>query len=273
MAALAKQRGWEVFGFTSNELDVGDRAAISSALIPIAPALIINCAAYTDVDGCETRRYEAERVNRDAPAFISWTAANLGALVVHFSTDFIFDGSLSRAYVEGDEPNPLSYYGRTKLLGESAVRRIAPDHLVIRTSWVYGHGRRNFVSAIAGQLLGGKPLRVVSDQIGSPTYARDLAEATLTLIDRSARGLVHVSNSGECSRFEYASEIARLLGRDPGPVLEPIQSESLSQPARRPAHSTLDCSRYSSITSRTMRPWQEALRSYLAAESPDRLAH
>lgn len=270
IVAAARQKGWEVKAFGHGELDVGDPAAIRTALRPANPRFIVNCAAYTDVDGCEADREEAERINRNGPRQLALLATDIGATLIHFSTDFIFDGTSDRPYTELDAPNPLSHYGRTKLEGELAVRTVAPLHLVIRTSWVYGQGRRNFVTAIASQALDGKPLRVVEDQIGAPTYARDLAGATLALLDCGARGVVNFSNAGECSRYEYAVEITRLLGSTGSINVTPTSSTELARPAARPRYSVLDCGLYRRLTGLDPRAWQCALLAYMCEEFPER---
>lgn len=269
---MGRKRKLAVVALSRGELDIGDPDSVSAVIASTTPDVVVNCAAFTDVDRSETDRVQAERGNRDGPAHVASAAAASGALIVHLSTDFVFDGKSAHPYSEEAEPNPISYYGRTKLEGERLVMATAGKHIVVRTSWVYGHGRRNFVTAIATQALELKPIRVVSDQAGSPTYARDLAAAIFSLIEAGARGMVNFGNAGECTRHEYASEIVRLLGCAGAVEVEPIVSESLKQPAKRPAYSVLDCTRYRRLTGLEPRPWQSALLDYLIQEFPERFA-
>ncbi len=264
IVSLLHAAEYEVFPSDIAHLDIGDNKTIMDAIAHLSPGLIINCAAYTDVDGCEKNRSLADRVNRDGPANLARAAAAAAAIIVHYSTDFVFDGTNGKPYTETDAPHPLSAYGLSKLAGDQAVQTIAPDHLIIRTSWVYGHGPKNFVLSIARQLHAGKKALRVVEEKGSPTYARDLAEATMALLGRSVRGLVNFCNSGECTRLEYAREIARLLGADV--EVTPISSEELNLPARRPAYSTLDRSLYKRLTGQFPRPWQTALEDYIKRE-------
>ncbi|MEW6364448.1 MAG: dTDP-4-dehydrorhamnose reductase [Acidobacteriota bacterium] len=267
---LLRTAGHEILASDLRELDIGDRSSVESELERIHPDLVVNCAAYTDVERAETDREAAMRANRDGPMHLAELSTRCGALLVHYSTDFVFDGLKAAPYTEEDTPNPLSHYGRTKLDGDLQVLKTAPQHLLIRTSWVFGHGPKNFVLAIARKVLEREPLRVVCDQRGSPTYARDIADATMRLLETGARGLMNFCNDGDCTRLEYAREIARQLGAGPDYEIAPRLTAELQQTAVRPAYSTLDCARYRALTGRRPRPWQAALQDYLAAEFPDR---
>ncbi len=185
-----------------------------------------------------------------------------GALLVTYGSDYVFDGTAGRPYVEDDAPHPLSAYGRSKWAAEEALRAEAPDHLLVRTQWLFGAHGRNFVFAILDRARRGEPLRVVSDQRGSPTYARDLAEATRRLIDAGARGTVHFSNDGETTWYEYAAFV--LERACPGPVaLAACRTADLGYPAPRPAYSVLSKERYRRATGVSPRPWQEAVLEFL----------
>ena len=262
LAACARQ-GVPVTGHAKGDLDVSDREAVFASVRAASPSVIVNCAAFTKVDDCESRRDHARSVNGEALAHLAEAADDAGALLVQVSTDFVFDGSLRRPLQEHDPVGPLSEYGRSKLLGEENAGR-AKRHLVVRTSWLYGRGGWNFVEALRKQIDGGKKLlTVVDDQVGSPTATPDVAEALLALIDAGALGTVHFSNSGAVSWFGYAQEIARLAGWDV--EVKPISSSELSRPAPRPEYSVLDTNRYAGLTGRTPRPWQQPLAEYVAA--------
>ncbi len=249
---------------TRAEADVTDRFRLEAEVERLRPDLIINCAAYTDVDGCEIDRDRARRVNAEGAENAARAAAAAGCPIIHVSTDFVFDGRKSVPYTEDDPPAPLSEYGRSKLEGERRVAAATPHHLIVRSSWLYGPGRGNFVDAIRSRAENGGALRVVDDQFGSPTYVADLARALLLLIRKNARGLVHFANAGTCSRFALARAVLAATGL--GAVrLEPIRTEEAGRIAVRPAFSALDTSRYTCLTGVSPRPWPEALRDYLGA--------
>jgi dTDP-4-dehydrorhamnose reductase len=250
---------------TRAEADVTDRFRLEAEVERLRPDVVINCAAYTDVDGCEIDRDRARRVNAEGAGNVAVAAAATGSRVVQVSTDFVFDGRRSVPYTEDDPPAPLSEYGRTKLDGERRVAAATSEHLIVRTSWLYGRGRGNFVDSIRTRAANGGTLRVVNDQFGSPTYAVDLARALLLLIGRNARGLVHFANAGVCSRYDLAREILAAGGSDTG-ELKAITTEEAGRIAVRPGYSALDTSLYSRLAGQSPRAWQEALRDYLAAE-------
>lgn len=261
LVAAAKGRGWNVAAFTRAGLDVSDEAAVRCAVSEAHPTVIVNCAAFTRVDDCEIEEARARLVNGDSVAVLSRAANEVSALLVQVSTDFVFDGRSTVPYREDDETSPVSAYGRSKLLGEENAR-LSKEHLIVRTSWLYGLSGWNFIEALRKQIDAGKnELNVVDDQVGSPTSATDLADAILDLIAAGARGIVHFSNSGSVSWFGYAKEISRRLGWKA--QVWPISSEMLARPARRPAHSVLDTSRYTGMTGRTPRLWTEPLAEYL----------
>lgn len=247
-------------------LDVTDPEAVCGAVRERRPDLVVNAAAYNDVDGAEADRDRAFAVNALGPAHLVRACEDVGARLVHVSSDYVFDGSLSRPYSEDDPPGPLGVYGASKLAGERAVLEARCPRLVVRTSGVFGNaGSRvkggSFVDRILSRARQGLPLRVVSDQVFSPTYAPDLAAALLALGARSAAGLVHVTNSGSCSWHELAVAALRLEGSD-APVAE-MRSSELARPARRPAYSVLSNARYQAFGLQPLRPWREALAEFL----------
>lgn len=247
---------------TRAEADVTDRFRLESEVERLRPDVVINCASYTDVDGCETDPDRARRVNVEGAENAASAASAAGCPIVHISTDFVFDGRKGAPYVEEDTPAPLSEYGRSKRAGEERVAAVATDFLIVRTSWSYGAGRANFVDAIRSRAANGGPLKVVDDQFGSPTCVVDLARALHRLILREARGVVHFANAGVCSRYAMARLILRTCGFHDVPLV-PMPTSEAGRIAVRPSYSALDTSRYSRLTGETPRPWQEALIEYL----------
>lgn len=244
------------------DLDITKREAVLQWIGEVRPEILINAAAYTDVDGCETRPDLAMQVNGRAVGYLAEGCARFGTGMVHVSTDFVFDGGKEGSYTEEDRPNPISVYGSSKLLGEKEMAEHLDRFLIVRTSWLFGHGGKNFVEAILKQAQVKSSLKVVHDQVGSPTYVPDLSRAIIRLLAAGAAGIVHVSNSGKCSWFEFAGKIMELSGNKGFPV-EPIPSSELNRPARRPANSVLSCERYFRITGERMPQWEAGLSEYL----------
>jgi dTDP-4-dehydrorhamnose reductase len=249
------------------DLDLTAAAAIEPILSSLQPTVVINAAAYNKVDEAEQRPDLAFAVNAAAPANLARACSAIGARVVHVSTDYVFAGSLGRAYLEEDLPAPLGVYGASKLAGEHLVRAYAGERaLIVRTSAVFGAVAEgtgkggNFVRAILRQAGAGQPLRVVADQTTSPTYAPDLARAVLALVKQEAHGLVHVVNSGQCTWHQFALAILELSGLDV-PCLG-IASAPAPDRARRPAYSVLSDTRLTSLGI-TLPPWRDALERYL----------
>ncbi|BCW93739.1 MAG: NAD(P)-dependent oxidoreductase [Thermoanaerobaculum sp.] len=260
---LGRGQGWQLWAYDLPEFDLTDVGAVQEAVRTAQPEVIFNAAAFTAVDRAEEEPEAAFAVNARAVATLASVADEVGALLVHLSTDYVFDGQNSRPYREDDPPNPLSVYGRSKLEGEKAAAR-ASKHLIVRTSWLFGRGW-NFVEAIRKQLLGGaRELRVVADQFGRPTYAEDLAEALVRLVNAGAYGLFHVANTGETNWAGFAREIAAQLGFSV-PVVD-ISTEEAGRPAPRPRYSVLDTAKFDSL-GQPLPPWQEALARYLRATS------
>lgn len=247
-------------------LDVTDAAAVERRLAEVRPEVVFNAAAWNAVDLAETRFAEALLANAAGPAHLARSARACGARLVHVSTDYVFDGAATRPYGEDDPPRPLCLYGVSKLAGEQAVAASGDEHLVVRTSAVLGTGASrakggSFVERILARARAGQPLRVVADQVFSPTYAPDLAEALVALARRGARGLLHVTNSGSCSWHALAVAALELAGVD-APVA-PIRSAELQAPARRPAYSVLSGERLAALGLPPLRPWRAALPELL----------
>lgn len=251
----------EVVAVGHSELDIADRVAVSQAVRAARPDWIVNAAAFNDVDLAESARAAAFAVNADGPAYLAAAAKAVGARLVHVSTDYVFNGRKGEPYTEDDTPEPLSVYGASKRAGEVRVLDSGGRASVLRTAWLYGSHGKNFVKAILAAASSGKPLRVVADQVGSPTWTRDLAFAIRDLLATDMAGLFHVVNSGACSRYEFARAI--LQG---GGEVEAVKSSEMPRPAPRPANSSLRSTRWAEGGMRAMRPWQEALAEFLRDE-------
>ncbi len=251
-------RDHEVHAYDIAGLDVADRDAVHGTVERVRPEWIINAAAYNDVDGAEMNVETALAVNARGPEHLAQAAVRWGASILHVSTDYVFDGCKGAPYSETDPPNPLSVYARSKLEGEQRVLRSGASACVLRTAWLYGRHGKNFVKAILEAAEKGEPLRVVADQVGSPTATQDLAEAIRGLIQTPHRGLFHVVNSGACSRFEFARAIVR--GRV---EVVPITTAEAGRPASRPANSSLISVRWEAAGLRPLRPWESALDRFL----------
>jgi len=244
------------------DLDVTDAAAVSLAARQVKPRTVFHLAAWTDVDGAEAHPAEAHRLNVDAAENVARAAAEVGALVVHMSTDFVFDGSKSGAYVEEDQPHPQSVYAQTKAESESRVRCAAPAlHLVIRTAWLYG-GSKDFIVRILDAARAGRALRVVADQVGCPTWSEDLARAMVALVAAEARGTFHACGRGEASRREEAAEAIAAAGLRA--TVEGVTTAQMPRPAQRPARAVLSTEKLERATGFRFPPWQESLRAYVA---------
>jgi dTDP-4-dehydrorhamnose reductase len=253
-----------------SNLDVADAHALRSVVREWRPQLILNAAAYTAVDAAENDQAAAAALNVTAPATLAAEAAALGALLVHYSTDYVFDGAGSRPYREDDTPAPQSVYGRTKLEGERAIRRSGCRHLILRTSWVYSARGRNFLLTILRLAAERDELRVVDDQRGSPTLARSLAQATVRMLERigsnPVQALFHVTGAGEASWHDFARAIVDRgveLGLCRRVHVIPIGTESYPTAARRPAYSVLDNERLFTDFGIRMPRWQSDLHECL----------
>jgi dTDP-4-dehydrorhamnose reductase len=227
-----------------------------------SPEVVINAAAYTNVDGCETNREGCFAVNAVGVKNIALACRGRGIALVHFSTDYVFDGWKRTPYGETDPPAPLNVYGASKLEGERYIEALAESYLLIRTAWLYGRHGKNFVKTILEKASVVKTLEVVDDQVGSPTHSRDLAAAVELLIEKGHRGVFHVTNRGRCSWYEFARKIVEYAGITDVTV-RPIGSGRLSRPALRPAWSVLSGRKFRAESGMTMPTWQRALRDYL----------
>lgn len=276
LGRLLTQYGMEHCLLDLPAFDVTRHEEAAREIARLGPDLIIHAAAYTKVDACESEPEKAYAVNGEATTALAWACRRAGLPLVYISTDFVFDGAERAPYRTDDRPNPLGVYGLSKLAGERGVIDSGADAWIVRTSWLYGVHGENFPRAILRQAARGTAPRVVADQVGAPTYARDLATAVCALAGLApggaARpsGLYHYANQGSCSWWEFARAVLDLSGwlrADPGLAPAPITAAELARPARRPAYSVLDLSRIEAAGIAN-RPWPEALAEFLAELRP-----
>ena len=273
------------------EFDMTDEARLHSCVDKLNPDVIINCAAYTNVDGCETNQDLATRVNGVAVGYLAEAAHRVDATLVHISTDYVFDGKKNGHYVETDKTAPESVYGKTKLLGEQEIRDSKLKHyFIVRTSWLYGPGGNNFVETILRLASERDELRIIHDQVGSPTYTLDLARAIFKLLDLSTNlqsqasasgdnpyawtvpyGVYHFSNEGNCSWYEFACAIVEEGRNQKLPIkvreIHPISTEQYPLPAKRPANSIFSKAKYKTTTGEEVPSWRKSLQTYFSIRS------
>jgi len=251
------------------KLDIIKKQNVLAVIKNLNPDIVIHAAAWADVDGCEHDPKKAYRINSEGTKNVALACKAIGATLIYISTDFVFKGNRKTPYKETDKTDPLSIYADSKLKGESAIKRALKNYFILRTSWLYGKHGKNFVDTIIAKAKEEEILKIVDDQVGSPTNTRDLAKAIRALIDRiSCRsplkvtyGTYHISNSGSVSWYDYAKEILKLVKSQTKVV--PISSKELDRPAKRPKMSVLDNSKFIKFTGHKMRNWQEALKEYV----------
>lgn len=254
--------GNEIVGLDLPELDITQPEACLARAVDLKPDVIINAAAFTRVDDCEKQEDKALLINGYGVGNLARAAAGIGALFVHYSTDYIFDGKKSEAYLENDPPNPKSVYGKSKLLGETLTRQHCPNHLILRIAWLFGEHGLNFIRTITGAARKGGPLRVVNDQKGSPTSAIDVAAHTRRMIEAGCRNTYHLTNSGFCTWYELAAQAIEWAGIK-NITITPVPSSEYPLPAARPANSVLANARLLEDGLPLMRSWQAAAREYV----------
>jgi len=260
VVAAAERLGHEATAWDLPECDLTDLDATLAAVRRLEPRAVVNCAAYTNVDGAEADEATAERVNAGAAGHLARACAACGARLVHVSTDYVFDGSKREPWLESDPVAPLGAYGRTKLHGEQQVAAELDDHAIVRTAWLFGPHGPNFVSTMLRLASERDEVSVVTDQVGSPTFAGHLAPALVDMAERTDTGIFHAAGAGSCSWYELtleAFDIAAVTCR----VL-PTTAERFARPAPRPAYSVLGSEREHPMT---LPPWQEGVRAHLAA--------
>jgi dTDP-4-dehydrorhamnose reductase len=261
LVVACRRRGTEARGLVGpDEIDITDEHAVREILARERPSIVINATGYTDVDGAEAEPQAADQINRVGPAHLARACREAGALLVHYSTDYVFDGRLDRPYRPDDTPNPINAYGRSKLAGEQEITDVGCRHLLIRTSWLFAPHSRNFVRTIFDLAAKRPALDVVDDQRGRPTYAPDLASMTLQLLDHGAEGTVHAANDGQCTWFDLASAIVERSGLSCR--VRPCTTADMPRPAARPSYSVLDLDGTVALVGKP-RHWTEALADCL----------
>ncbi len=274
-ADVVRRSSFVVRGFY--KLDITKKQNVLAIIRNLNPDIVIHAAAWTDVDGCELNEKKAYKINSEGTKNIALACKTIGATLIYLSTDFVFDGKRKSPYKETDKTNPLSIYADSKLKGELAIKRALKKYFILRTGWLYGKHGKNFVDTILKKAETEKVLKVVNDQVGSPTNTKDLAKAIHALISVIARspakggttkqsqkasyGIYHISNSGSVSWYGYAKEILKLAKSQVKVV--PISSKELDRPAKRPKMSVLDNSKFVKFTGHKMLSWQEALKEYV----------
>lgn len=253
--ALLESRGLPFTSLTFPAFDMTDRAQVHSAL-PKGTTLVVNCAAWTDVDGAEAREADATRVNGEAVGYLAVRCAEVGAMLMHYSTDYVFDGLATEPYRVDQVRDPLNAYGRSKADGEQRIEASGCAYMIARTSWLYASWGNNFVLTIAKHARARTSLRVVNDQHGRPTSATHLAATSLQMIEAGARGMQHITDGGQCSWFEFATAIAAHV--NPACVVDPCSSDEYPRPAKRPAYSVLNLSGTEAVVG-VMPRWQDNL--------------
>jgi dTDP-4-dehydrorhamnose reductase len=254
----------DVTGLDRAALDITDFAAVTKQIGDLRPDVVIHPAAWTDVDGCARNPERAIRINGAGAQHIALAAAQVGAAVVQISTNEVFDGAQTAPCYEYDSTHPANPYGASKLYGERAVMATNPRHYIVRSSWLFAHGGRNFIQAILGAADAGKPLRVVVNEVASPTYNDDLAGAIARLIETGRYGIYHLTNSGVCSRYAFARYVLDRTGRAEVPI-QPISSHEWPRPSSPPQYTHL-ANIAGAMAGITLRPWQEAVDAFLARE-------
>jgi len=261
----------EVVAMDAEDMDLADAGAVRRVVREQAPNIIVNSAAYTAVDTAESEVEKAHAINAVAPGILASEAERLGAMLVHYSTDYVFDGSGAAPWQEGDAPNPLNVYGASKLAGEQAVQSACRRHLIFRTSWVYGGRGANFLLTMRRLIRQRPELKIVADQVGAPTWSRMLAEATAQIVAQQilltgedsrspSWGLYHMSNAGETSWHGFAEAIQELDPPDQPAHLQPIPSSEYPTPAKRPLNSRLDNERLATTFGLRLPHWRHALK-------------
>ena len=259
----------EIFPFDIHNLNLENTAEVRETIQKVHPEVIVNASAYTAVDQAETESDKAFKVNGDIPGLFAEEAAKLNSFLIHYSTDYVFDGTKGVPYVEGDETHPLGVYGKSKLAGEEAIQAGDASYLILRTSWVYSRNRSSFVTKVLEWARKQERLSIVSDQVSNPTWARTLADVTAQLLDTRLerlvehRGLYHVAGDGYASRLDWAKKIVEL---DPnrheqkvGEIVPALTSD-FPTPAQRPLFSALDCSLFQKTFGISLPKWEDALQ-------------
>ena len=261
MVAEFQRREYEVHAASHKTLDITDIHAVRAAIEALRPDVVVNCAAYTNVDKAESEPEAAMRVNGLGPRNLALACEATGAVLLHISTDYVFDGEKEGPYEIWDTPNPINAYGKSKLWGENYVRSLIYRYFIVRTSWLFGKGGRNFVTTMLELAKRGEPMRVVNDQRGCPTYTVDLARACADLVESGCFGTYHVTNQGVTTWYEFAMEIFMQAGLNVR--VEPIATVQFTRPASRPQNSELGSYPLLETLGYILPAWQAAILAYI----------
>ncbi len=259
LAKICRQQGFDVKVFDLPEFDIRNSQQLKQAVD--AAETVVNCAAYTNVDGAESETDLAYRVNAEAVGRVGAIAKELNKWILHISTDFVFDGRLDRPYVETDFANPINTYGKSKLAGEQLLSQSGCRHCIIRVEWTYGSAGNNFVTKIIQRAKANKTLKVVDDQVGSPTATTEVAKVIAKLVSKRPDGIFHFAGAGYVSRYEMAKFIFDKLAIDVN--LLPCKTSEFQSPAERPLNSRFDCSKINALLDEPIKRWQGPLENFL----------
>lgn len=251
-----KKLGGEATGFSHSELDIGSLESVLECLYSLRPQIVINCAAYNYVDLAETKYYEAVRTNTTGVRNLAYGAKKINALLVHFSTDYVFNGKKTIPYTEEDVPEPVNMYGKSKYMGELAIKEELVNYLIFRVSWVFGEGRQNFIYKLLQWIREKEYLEIAEDETSCPTSTKTIVDITLRALKDRLTGLYHLTNSGYVSRYEWALFILKNLGIKK--TVRPVSSAIFNLPAKRPAFSAMSNERISKLLNLSIPSWQEA---------------
>ncbi len=263
-ALCHKFPGKDVMALGKSKLDITNKDQLTTLLLDVKPDVVFHCAAYTQVDRCEKDKKKPYEVNGIATGLMAQTCEKAGAKLIYYSSDYVFNGEKKTPYMEYDQTDPLSTYGMSKWIGERLVQQLSSNATIIRTSWVFGHGGENFVNTMVNLARQQKMIQVIDDQVGSPTYAEDLAAYSADIMLHPP-GIYHVTNGGACSWYDFAKRIYEESGYDPS-LIQPISSVDYGVQTKRPYYSVLDHKRLLEQGLQAPRKWEAALKEYLRKE-------
>lgn len=268
LVQYCRSLGDEVLPYDHAALEIEDAEAVREALEQAQPETVINCAAWTDVDGCERDPQRAYNANSRGPENLAFASRRAGASFVHISTDFVFDGEKEGFYTQRDDPQPTSYYGRAKLDGERRAQRACARTTIVRSGWIFGPGGKNFLSRVVELAGRGEHLKAISDAYGTPTYSKSLAMRLRELAELDLPGIYHVVNDGEGTSYEEFGRAAlSLAGLDAGSLIESVRMETLNRPAPRPRNSRLRCLLSPALGLAPLPDWRDALGDFVTEQA------
>ena len=263
-ALFHKFSGKDVIALGKSKLDITKKDQLTTLLLDVKPDVVFHCAAYTQVDQCEKDKKKPYEVNAIATGLMAQACELVGAKLIYYSSDYVFNGEKKTPYMENDQTDPLSTYGMSKWIGERLVQQLSSKATIIRTSWVFGHGGKNFVNTMVNLAKQKKVIQVIDDQVGSPTYAEDLAAYSASIMLHPP-GIYHVTNGGSCSWYDFAKRIYEESGYDPS-LIQPVSSVDYGVQTKRPNYSVLDHKRLLEQGLQAPRKWEAALNDYLRKE-------